>query len=142
MRFSSVLRAAGVASVIAVQAVVAAPSWADAAVPAPSSLSISGAQISAVDPTELDVDLTVTCPVGEQRSFFVTAGQFGSAMLPVWGWATTDVECTGAPQTVTAALTAEPMGLSAPTWQAGPVDVFAVLTGSPAAEAQAQITLV
>ncbi|MEV6212305.1 hypothetical protein [Kitasatospora sp. NPDC051914] len=142
MRFSSVLRAAGVASVIAVQAFVAAPSWAETPVPTPSSLSISGAQISAVDPTELDVDLTVTCTVGEQHSVFVTARQDGSAAIPVWGWAATDVTCTGVPQTVTAQLTAEPTGPVAATWQAGPVDVFAVLAGSPAARAQAQITLV
>ncbi|MEV7182438.1 hypothetical protein [Kitasatospora sp. NPDC093679] len=141
MRFSPVLRAAGVASVIAVQAVLVAPSWADAAVPAPSSLSIAGAQISAVDPTELDVDLTVTCTVGEQHSVFVTARQLGAATIPVWGWATTDVNCTGAPQTVTAKLTAEPTAPVAATWQAGPVDVFAVLECSPAAEAQAQIIL-
>ncbi|PBC69737.1 hypothetical protein BX265_7087 [Streptomyces sp. TLI_235] len=141
MRFSSVLRAAGVASVIAAQAFVAAPSWAQAPVPTPSSLAIAGAQISAVDPTELDVDLTVTCPVGEQHPVFVTARQDGSA-VPVWGWAVADVTCTGAPQTVTATLTAEPTAPVAATWQAGLVDVFAVLACSPAAEAHAQITLV
>ncbi|MCU7827057.1 hypothetical protein [Kitasatospora sp. DSM 101779] len=140
MRFSPVLRAAGVASVIALQAVVAAPSWAGTTVPTSSSLSISGAQISAEDPTELDVDLTVTCPLGEQHSVFVTARQDGSSLVPVWGWATADVTCTGAPQTVAVELTAEPTGLGA-VWQPGPVDVFAVLACSPAAEAQAQITL-
>jgi hypothetical protein len=141
MRFSSVLRIAGAASVVAVQAVVAAPGWADTAVPIPSSISVSGAQIAAADPTDLDVDLTVTCTAGEQDSVFVTARQGGSATPLVWGWAAADVSCTGAPQTVAVELTAEPAGLGAAFWQAGPVDVFAVLAGTSATEARAQITL-
>ncbi|MFD9124254.1 hypothetical protein [Kitasatospora sp. NPDC059571] len=142
MRFSSVLRIAGVTSVIAVQAVVAAPGWADTAVPTPSSLSVSGAQIAAADPTELDVDLTVTCTAGKQDSLFVTARQDRSATPLAWGWAAADVSCTGAPQTVAVKLTAEPTGLGAASWQAGPVDVFAVLAGTSATEARARITLV